>query len=102
MTCAYKNHEPCLLHYVMVSLNVAMHVKMVSNSKEFQSALHPIQLQEDKILHVKINKNVPVNTKKTNNNAENYIEISFIGYINNTMIKLLIYFNLHMHIDKQL
>ena len=63
--CIQKNHEPCLLHYVTVSLNVAMHVKMVSNSKEFQSGLHPIQLQEDKILHVKINKNVPVNTEKT-------------------------------------
>jgi hypothetical protein len=71
---------------------------MVSNSKEFQSALHPIQLQEDKILHEKINKNVPVNTAKTT--TENYTETSFIGYINNTMIKLLIYFNSHIRIDE--
>ena len=27
---------------------------------------------------------------------------SFIGYINNTMIKLTIYFNLHMHIENEL
>ena len=25
-----------------------------------------------------------------------------IGYINNTVIKLTIYFNLHMHIDEQI
>ena len=28
--------------------------------------------------------------------------MSFIGYINNTVIKLPIYFNLHMHIDEQI
>ena len=27
---------------------------------------------------------------------------SFIGYINNTMIKLTIYFNLHMHIEERI
>jgi len=41
--------------------------------------------------------------KKLYQDINNYYNMtSFTGYINNTMIKLVIYFNSHMHIDEQI